>query len=449
MKKMLRSILIMMLSGIVFSSCSKIKTGNSNTSNSNVIPTHTLDNSGKNNGSTNTVQATNNTISSNPLTTELVKDDIESILGKMSLEEKVGQLFIISLRNLKSGSNIQEMNDEVKGIISQYKVGGIILFSDNIKTIPQTSKLINDMQKVVKIPLFMSVDEEGGKISRLNSSQLMHATKIPTNLEIGNTNDTLLAKKVGGILAKEISSLGFNMDFAPVADVNTNPNNPIIGDRAFGSDAAKVAEMVSSEVQGIQNENVSAVIKHFPGHGDTSTDTHKGTVVINHDINRLRSVEFKPFVSGINAGVDAVMVAHITVPNVSGADIPSTMSPMVITNILRNELGFNGIVITDALDMDAITKTMTPGKASLKAFSAGVDILLMPSSLNEAYNEILNAVKRGEISQKRLDESVRRILKTKSKRGILNMNTHLDPEIVLGNAEHINIVNEINKINKK
>lgn len=384
------------------------------------------------------------TMSPVPSPTPSETENIGIMLSGMTVEEKVGQLFTVSLRRLPSGADVKEMNSDIDTLISKYKVGGIILFSENIDTISQTSELIKNMQSASTIPLFISVDEEGGRISRISSNPKMHGTEIPTNQLIGKVNDLELTERIGNIIAQEISSLGFNMDFAPVADVNTNPKNPVIGDRAFGSNASQVSNMVAAEVKGIQGENVSAVIKHFPGHGDTATDTHTGSVTVNHDLNRLRRIEFKPFIGGINAGADGVMVSHIIVPKVGGAKIPSTFSKKIVTDILRNELGFKGLIITDALDMGAITKYYGSGTAAVKAFNAGVDILLMPYNINNAYNGILNAVNRGDISQERLNESVRRVLETKMYRKILDGDDSvLDPEMILGSPEHKAVIQEL------
>lgn len=370
--------------------------------------------------------------------------EIDKIISEMTIEEKVGQLFIVSLRRLPSGGNVEEMNSDVRNLITKYKVGGVILFGENIDTIPQTTKLIGDLQATAELPLFMSIDEEGGKVSRLSSSGKMHNTIIPPNEIIGNTRTPLWAEKVGNIIGQEVYSLGFNMDFAPVADINTNSKNPIIGNRAFGSGPIRTSGMVAAEVKGLQNENVSAVLKHFPGHGDTATDSHTGAASVSHTKKRLNEVEFKPFISGIKAGADAVMVGHIMVPKVESGKIPASLSKKMITDILRNELKFNGLIITDALDMGAISKYYSSENAAIKAFQAGADLLLMPYRIDRAYHGMIKAVKDGRISEARLNASLRRILEVKEKRGILDKVVNsLDPEKTLGAQEHINIINQL------
>ncbi|MGI6778183.1 MAG: glycoside hydrolase family 3 protein [Acetivibrionales bacterium] len=374
------------------------------------------------------------------------QNPIEGILSQMTLEEKVGQVFITAFRSNSSDKPMQELDNNARKVISDYCLGGVVLFSENIHTIQQTANLIKDMQMSSKIPLFIAVDEEGGIVSRLNSSDSMHATKLPGNMAVGRTQNPQLAYEVGRIIGREIGALGFNIDFAPVADVNTNPENPVIGDRSFGSDPDTVALMVEAMVKGIQDQNVSAVLKHFPGHGDTSFDTHTGEVVVEHGKDRLETVEFVPFKKGIEAEVDGIMTAHIQVPKITGNNIPATMSEEILTGILRDELNFKGIIITDALEMGAISKYWSSGEASVKAFKAGADILLMPASLSEAYNALLEAVRQGEISEERLDESVRRILTVKQRRSILSSKDKgANAEQILGNQEHIEIADRIKK----
>ncbi|MFP4698070.1 MAG: beta-N-acetylhexosaminidase [Eubacteriales bacterium] len=368
----------------------------------------------------------------------------EDMLNEMTLEEKVAQLFIVDIDSLNEGVTVVNINNKIEGLLEDYPVGGVIFFSNNIIDISQTNNLINDLQKKSNLPLFVSVDEEGGIVSRIANNENMHATVLPGNEVIGKTGDTENAYKVGQILGKELKALGFNMNFAPVADVNTNPNNPIIGPRAFGSDPEKVGNMVAKMVEGIQNESVSAVLKHFPGHGDTSTDTHKETVYVDHNIERLREIEFAPFKMGMDANVDAIMTAHISMPNVTDDNLPATMSKQIITDILRDELDYEGLIITDALNMKAISDYYSMGEAAVNAIDAGCDVLLMPIPFTEAYDSILQAVSSGDITEERINESVRRILKVKYKLGLFSEEEFaLDTEEVLGSEEHNAIVEEI------
>ncbi len=374
-------------------------------------------------------------------------DKIKEIINSMTLEEKVGQLFIVAFRKDKNNSPIIEINEDIKKQIRKFHLGGIILFSENIDTISQTKKLIADMQRESRIPLFVAVDEEGGIVSRINDSKKMHATRFPNNYIIGSTNDEDIAYEVGKAIGEEIKALGFNMNFAPVADVNSNPDNPVIGNRSFGDNAELVSKMVASEVKGIQNQKISSIIKHFPGHGDTSSDSHTGQVVINHNRNRLEEIEFIPFKKGIDAGVDGIMTAHIQVPKLTGDNLPATFSYKFLTEILRKQFGFDRLIVTDALEMGAVSKFWTSEEASKNAFKAGADILLMPESLEEAYLGVLNGVNTGEIAIDRVNESVYRILKIKLKLDLFQIESiEINAEDVLGSKEHLDVVDEINKI---
>lgn len=370
-------------------------------------------------------------------------DPVKTTLAEMTLDEKVGQLFIVSFHTNNAGKPVLSIDKDIKDVINKYKIGGVILFADNIKTIPQTTKLIDDMQSTSTTPLFIAVDEEGGLVSRITKSPQMHGTVFPNNSVIGETKNPDIARQVASAIAKEISSLGFNMNFAPVADINTNPDNPVIGVRAYGNNAEVVSSMVSAAVIGIQDNAVSSVLKHFPGHGDTSTDSHYGAASVTHTKERLFSTELLPFIAGIQKGVDCVMTAHILTPEIPGENVPATLKPEILTGIIRDELGFEGLIITDALNMGAITDYYTPGEAAVKAILAGADILLMPQNLDEAFSSVKKAYSDGVISIERIDESVERILRTKYKRGLFDDIVREDPEKVLGCSEHRELADRI------
>lgn len=354
------------------------------------------------------------------------------ILDNMTLEEKVGQLFIVNLELLdnKMGNyyEYRELTDKMTKSISKYHVGGVCFFARNIETREQTMKLITDLQGKSKFPMFITVDEEGGQVARIANNDNMQTTKFPTMEEVGKMEDKEYAFNLGDTIGHEIKTLGFNVDFAPVADVITNELNTEIGDRSFGSEPKLVGNMVKEVVNGLQGQGISATLKHFPGHGDAANDSHKGAVNVENDIQRLRDVEFVPFKAGIKAGADFVMISHISISRVTEDTVPASLSSLVLKEMLRMELGFEGIAITDALNMKAITDQYTPKQAAKKAFIAGADTILMPENLPEAYNSILTAVKDGSITMERLDESVRRILETKVKRGIIPVDTDLGDE---------------------
>jgi beta-N-acetylhexosaminidase len=369
--------------------------------------------------------------------------NLDEYISNMTIEEKVGQLFVISIGRNDDGTSIN-MDDNLKKILNKYNPGGIILFSENLDNIDQTKNLIEDIQNESLINSFISIDEEGGLVSRLSSCKAMHSTEFIPNVNLGNINDLELTEKVGNVIGTELKSLGFNMDFAPVADINTNPNNPIIGDRAFSSEKEIVANNVIAQVKGFESAGIIPVIKHFPGHGDASTDSHETEVVINQSKDRIEEVEIFPFKEAINSGVDVIMTAHIKMPQVTNDNLPATMSKEVLTGILREDLGYENIIITDALEMKAISSYWTPAESAVKSFSAGADMLLLPESLEESFNGILEAVKSGDISEERLDESVYRILKLKDENEILkDVEINLDAEEVLGSKEHLEVASEV------
>ena len=388
-------------------------------------------------GSENNVKETKTPVAKTktPKKGEIVTDSTEiiamagSIVEKMTLEEKIGQMFVVHLEQLdKSEGGYFEFRQFTKNMadtLEKYPVGGIILFARNIEAIDQTKTLIAEAQKNTKVPLFIAVDEEGGSVARIGNNSNMHTTSFPVMEEIGAMNDEDYVYNMGVTIGKEIKELGFNLDFAPVADVKTNEYNTEIGDRAFGSDAKLVSKMVKQVVNGLQAQNISATLKHFPGHGSVSGDSHTSPVNADTDLFGLRSTEFNPFQAGIDAGVDFVMISHISISKVTENTVPATMSKLVIQNMLRQELGFSGIIITDAMDMGAITKKYKPGDAAVKAIQAGIDIVLMTPDLEEAYQAVYDAVKAGEITEKQITESVQRIIETKIRRGIILSNTDL------------------------
>ncbi|MDE7423302.1 MAG: glycoside hydrolase family 3 protein [Lachnospiraceae bacterium] len=388
-------------------------------------------------GSENNVKETKTPVAKTktPKKGEIVTDSTEiiamagSIVEKMTLEEKIGQMFVVHLEQLDKSEGgyfeFRQFTNNMADTLKKYPVGGIILFARNIEAIDQTKTLIEEAQKNTKVPLFIAVDEEGGSVARIGNNSNMHTTSFPVMEEIGAMNDEDYVYNMGVTIGKEIKELGFNLDFAPVADVKTNEYNTEIGDRAFGSDAKLVSKMVKQVVNGLQAQNISATLKHFPGHGSVSGDSHTSPVNADTDLLGLRSTEFKPFQAGIDAGVDFVMISHISISKVTENTVPATMSKLVIQNMLRQELGFSGIIITDAMDMGAITKKYKPGDAAVKAIQAGIDIVLMTPDLEEAYQAVYDAVKAGEITEKQITESVQRIIETKIRRGIILSNTDL------------------------
>lgn len=349
------------------------------------------------------------------------KDQAKEIVDKMTIEEKVGQMFIVMPEAFDiTGEAVTVFSDNIGEGINKYNVGGIILFAKNIKEPEQTKKLINSIQGSLKYPIFIAVDEEGGRVARVGNNQNM---KVPVIEPMAQVRDSNRAYEIGLTIGTYLSELGFNLDFAPDADVLTDKGNIEIGDRSFGDNAERCGEMAAEIVKGLQQKGVSAVLKHFPGHGGTESNSHEGLSESKRTLEEMRNVEFIPFKMGIEAESDFVMAAHLSVPNVTGENTPATLSKYMITDLLKNELGFKGIVVSDAMNMGAIVEYFGADEAAVKAVNAGIDILLMPENLDSAYNAVLNGVKNGEISKERLDDACYRIVNIKLKRGIMKQDT--------------------------
>ena len=346
---------------------------------------------------------------------ELTSDDYlnqiaDSCIAEMSLENKVAGLFMVTPEALTGVDTVIQAGDTTKQKLSEYPVGGLVYFSKNIKSADQLKEMLDTTRNTMIYPVFLAVDEEGGSVSRVAGAGL--ADDVGDMSEIGSTCDPEKAKEAGTAIGTYLSQFGFNVDFAPVADV-VSAENAVIGNRSFGSDPNVVGTMVAAEVQGLQESGVSACLKHFPGIGDTTTDTHDEKTVSEKTLEDMQQTDLPAFQSGIDAGADFVMVSHMSLPNVIGDDTPCSLSGAVISDLLRNQLGYNGIVITDALDMSAITDSYSSAEAAVKAIEAGADMLLMPENFEEAYQGLLEAVQNGTISEDRINESLKRIYRVK------------------------------------
>ncbi|MER5320730.1 beta-N-acetylhexosaminidase [Streptosporangium roseum] len=377
---------------------------------------------------------------------------VEAVLARMSVEDKVGQLFMPVLYG-SAADTVSGENQARFGVgtpakaVARYRPGGVILFpwAGNVKNVRQVVALTNGLQKASpEIPLLIGADQENGRVSRMAPL----VTEMPGASVIGSTGDPSLARKAAKVTGTELRALGINLDFAPVADVNINPRNPVIGPRAYGSDPKKVAPMVAAAVQGFHDAGIASTAKHFPGHGDTNVDSHSGLPVIQHSLSQWNKLDAPPFAAAIGKNIDAIMSAHVVMPKLDPSGDPATLSKPILTGLLREKLGFDGVVSTDALDMAGVRKKYGDGQVAVRAIQAGVDLLLMPPDFPKAYGAVLAAVKSGKISTARLDQSVRRLLKLKAARGLLDRAPVADPaeaERVLRSAEHRKVAQLINE----
>ncbi len=357
-------------------------------------------------------QETNKTVTEH----NIKEDFLNQKIANMTVEQKVGQLFFCAFRRDDRNIPITVWNENVEKTIQQYHIGGVVLVGENIDTEQQTKQLIAEYRSHCDIPLLIGVDEEGGRVSRLHSSGKLQVVDIPSAGEIGESNDTNVAYEAGKTIGNELKELGFDVDFAPVADVNTNEQNTVIGDRAYSSDAQIAAEMVVAFIKGLNENGISACAKHFPGHGDTIEDSHNGIAVAYHTLEEMEKTEWLPFQKAIQQNVDFIMAGHITTPNATTDGLPASLSYEMLTEQLRNKLQFEGIIITDALDMGAVIK-YNQQDTSLMAIKAGADMVLMPFELEKSYNAVCNAVKEGNLSEQELNEKVKRILSLKYDKG--------------------------------
>ena len=350
--------------------------------------------------------------------TDPVEEQAAQLVSQMTLEDKIAQMFVITPNALTGyASGVTAAGDTTKEAYQSRPVGGIVYMADNLTDPEQTTTMLSNMQEIARertgLPVFLCVDEEGGSVARIAGNDAFGVTDVGNMSDIGASGDVQNAYNAGSTIGSYLAALGFNVDFAPVADVLTNPDNQVIGQRSFGSDAQTVAGMVTSELQGLSAAGVYGMVKHFPGHGGTSGDSHDGAVSTDKTLEELMAEELVPFQSAIDGGVNFVMVGHISAPNVTGDNAPATLSKVLITDVLRGQMGYNGIVITDAMNMEAVAGFYNSDKAAVLAVTAGADMILMPADYNTAYTGILNAVNDGTITEERINESVTRIVKAK------------------------------------
>ena len=361
-------------------------------------------------------------------------DEVEAQLQKMTLREKVGQLFYVRPECLdttihfnRSGGidqsvddltkiKLQAVNEMMRKVNENYPVGGIILYAHNIEDEAQLARFIPEIRALKGSPL-LCIDEEGGRVARIGRNSNFKVKTYESMGAIGATGDPKNAYECGNTIGTYLHRYGFDIDFAPVADVNTNPENIVIGARAFSDNPEVASPMVVNYLQGLKDAGITGCIKHFPGHGDTKADTHFGYAQSLKTWEQMKDCEMITFKAGIAWGTQLIMTAHIATPNVTGSDIPATMSSVILQDKLRGELGYQNIIITDAMEMGAITKQYTNAEAAVGTLQAGADIVLGPQNFVEAFDAVVKAVEVGRLSEQRIDQSVRRVLKLKKQIG--------------------------------
>lgn len=347
-------------------------------------------------------------------------------IKKMSLREKVGQMFFVRPEALDTTIHwneyaelpdykLQHVNKTILAVNKDYPVGGMILYAHNIVDEAQLGEFIAEIKTLNGSPL-LAIDEEGGRIARIANNENFDVPKYKSMAAIAESGDPSEAYKAAFTIGSYVKKYGFDIDYAPVADVNTNPENIVIGARAFSDDPETAAEFVVSYLNGLDSAGVIGTLKHFPGHGDVKTDTHSGYAETNKTWEEMLKCEMIPFKAGIEAGAQMIMTAHIAAPKVTGDDLPATLSSVILQDKLRGELGFKGIIVTDAMDMGAITTQFGNAEAAIKSIQAGVDVVLCSKDFTQVFDAVVNAVKKGDIKETRIDESVKRILELKAKK---------------------------------
>lgn len=347
-------------------------------------------------------------------------------IKKMSLREKVGQMFFVRPEALDTTIHwteyqdlpdykLQQVNKTMRDVSKDYPVGGMILYAHNIVDEAQLGEFIAEIRTLNGSPL-LAIDEEGGRIARIANNENFDVPKYESMAAIAESGDPSEAYKAAFTIGSYVKKYGFDIDYAPVADVNTNPENIVIGARAFSDDPETAAEFVVSYLNGLDSAGVIGTLKHFPGHGDVKTDTHSGYAETNKTWEEMLECEMIPFKAGIEAGAQMIMTAHIAAPKVTGDDLPATLSSVILQDKLRGELGFKGIIVTDAMDMGAITTQFGNAEAAIKSIQAGVDVVLCSKDFTQVFDAVVNAVEKGDIKETRIDESVKRILELKAKK---------------------------------
>lgn len=360
-----------------------------------------------------TREASSNPAPSDP-SPESADPTLQSLLSQMTLHEKICQMLVVTPESITGVEAVTAAGDTTKKALQAMPVGGILYSKPNLRSKDQVKTMLENTQSYSAIPLMFTCDEEGGRVNRLMST--VNTTMIGPMLDYKDQGAET-AYNNARTIASDMSALGFNADMAPVADVWSNPENTVIGDRAYSDDFRQAAVLVASAVEGFHAGGAATALKHFPGHGDTSEDSHYGAVFITKTLEEIREKELLPFQAGIQAGSDMVMIGHLILSDID--DQPAPFSHKIVTELLRQELGFDGVIITDGLQMKAMTDFYSDGEIACSAVKAGVDMLLCPANPEEAAAALEDAVKNGDITESRIEESVLRILKMKKERGMI------------------------------
>lgn len=360
-----------------------------------------------------------------------IEEKVNYKMDNLSIDEKIAQMLIVYYIG-------DEYDENLSNIIKEVKPGGFILMSDNITTYDRTLNFVKGMQNDSDIPMIISTDEEGGSVQRIKGIRDISVTDIPYMYYLGQTKDKNLAYKVGEIIANELRTIGVNLTYAPVMDIYSNPNNTVIGKRSFGSDPNTVYDMATSLKNGIEDNLVNTCIKHFPGHGDTETDSHFEIPIINKTLVELENSDLLPFIKSIN-DTNMIMVGHIALPKITNSSIPASLSKEIVTDLLKNKYNYKGLVITDALNMRSLTDNYSDKEIYTMAINAGVDLLLMPNGSKNAIKYIKEAIDDEEIDINTINESVREILTYKYS----NIKENYLDKSYLNKSEYSNVLNQI------
>lgn len=367
-----------------------------------------------------------------------IEEKVNYHIKNMSLEEKIAQMLIVYY-------NSDSFDNNLKSTLESVKPGGFILQGVNITNYEDTLNYVKQIKETSQVPMFISIDQEGGLVQRLYNLNDIKPTYIPSMYDLGKLNDKDISYQVGEVMAKELRTIGVNLTFAPVIDIYTNEQNTVIGSRAFGTTKEVVINNAISLSNGLFDNGVIPVFKHFPGHGDTHVDSHVGLPIVEKTLNQLKELELVPFKEAIENNAKMIMVGHIAYPDITRDNTPATLSYKMITEVLREDMGFNGVVITDALNMGALTENYTDAEIYEMSINAGVDILLMPNGSTKTISLIKESISNGKITKERINQSLKRILTLKYKQ--LNDDNYLTKDY-LGKQEHKDIIDKISIDNK-